>query len=110
MTDTAPAPAPAPAKPQLVHQGSYALYRTPAGGLHCVFRRHSYIDDGTGAYVEIPAGEQEDAHLPELPPQLVRIMDEMERTGKRPNPMEVLRLLMGGGMGALNGDGPDAVG
>lgn len=54
-TQATQAPAPAPAPPVPASAGSYALYHTPQGGVHLVYR---------------PFGSEEDQHL-DVPPFVI---------------------------------------
>jgi hypothetical protein len=92
------AAAAAPA-PQLLHSGTYALYKTPAGGLHIVFRRTAGWDDETGTVRPIEGAEDE--HMPELGPGVVAMFDQIQ-AGGRPSPMAMVKAVMG-----MNGGGPD---
>jgi hypothetical protein len=88
------------AAPQLLHSGTYALYKTPAGGMHVVFCRHAAWDDETGTVRQIDGAADE--HLPELSPAVVAMFDQIQGGG-RPSPAAMLRAIMG-----RNGGGPDA--
>jgi hypothetical protein len=80
MTTTPAAPAadaPAPAPPAPVSCGRYALYETPGGGRHLVYR---------------PDGEAEDAHV-DIPPFIMN-MAQRAMNGEGPG---LLGKLMGGG-------------
>lgn len=50
MADTLPAEVVAP--PQPISQGTYALFETPGGGLHLVYRQKGATED---THMEIPA-------------------------------------------------------
>lgn len=93
-----PFSAPAPPAPVLLHSGTYAVYRTPAGGLHVTYRRESALDEDTGQWVAV---DESDEHLPEMPPAIVAVLQKIAETGERPSPATLLKLLMGG-------DGPVA--
>lgn len=80
------------AGPQLIHAGTYALYRTPAGGLHVAFCRTSFTDPATGDIVTVALADQTDEHLPELPPVLLQMM---AAEGGPPSPMAMVKALMG---------------
>lgn len=89
----------AAAAPVLLHAGTYAVYRTPAGGMHVTYRRETALDESTGQHVPV---DESDEHLPEMPPAIVAIMRKMAETGERPSPAAMLKVLMSGGLG---GDG-----
>jgi|SRR6202035_1302111 len=100
--------APAPAGvPVLLHSGTYAVYRTPNGGMHVTYRRESALDEDTGAWVAV---DESDEHLPEMPPAIVAVLRQMAETGERPNPATILKMLMSGGgpLAGLMGGGGDA--
>lgn len=100
----APAPdQPAAAAPLLLHAGTYAVYRTPSGGMHVTYRRETALNEETG---QLEAVDETDEHLPEMPAPVVGMLRKMARTGERPNPMTMLKMMMDGG----NGDGPDQLG
>lgn len=52
-----------PVQPQLIHRGTYALYRTPAGAYHCVYQRAEAADE-TGTIRPVEDAPQ--IHLREL--------------------------------------------
>lgn len=94
----------APARPVLLHAGTYALYRTPAGGLHVTFRRTSAPDDdGQLRLIE----DAPDEHLPEMPPALVA-MFEAQQEGHQLSRMDMLRGLAAMMGGRLGGRAPEA--
>lgn len=88
--------------PQLIHAGTYALWLTPSGAYHVVYRRTQTTDD-TGQVMDIDgADEQHLRDLPErwanmiamildrdapLPPIFQALLD-----GKMPSPMDLMRL------------------
>jgi hypothetical protein len=96
MTEPATVPA-----PQLVHSGTYALYETPDGGRHLVYRQTVAADDAGGLH-EV-AGE--DAHLPDIPPAALPLIDSFLTNGFPPavlallngklNPATVLKAMRG---------------
>lgn len=87
--------APAPAgMPVLLHSGTYAVYRTPDGGMHVTYRRESALDENTGEWVAV---DESDEHLPEMPPMIVGMLRKMAETGERPSPAAMLKMMMGGG-------------
>lgn len=95
----------APAVPVLLHGGSYQLYQTPSGGLHLSFRRE-YAPDENGANVALafPEGAEGWEHLPfEIPGAVIaaatQAQAEFDRTGKPPGRMQMLKLMMGMGLG-----------
>lgn len=90
------------AEPVLVHAGNYAMFRTPAGGLHITFCRTQQTDPQTGEIV--PVDGAKDEHLPELPPAIIAMMDQFAAGGERPSPMAMMRALLSGpGRQALAG-------
>jgi hypothetical protein len=84
----------AAAGPVLVHSGQYALWRTPAGGLHISFRRLAAADEATGEVLVIEGAPDE--HLPEIPPIAVAMIEKMMTTGERPSPVAILKAMMAG--------------
>lgn len=89
--------------PQLLHAGTYALYRTPAGGLHVTFQRTSAPDE-TGQLRAIEGAPDE--HLPELPPALVALL-EAQQGGQAMTKLDMLKALaatMGGRAGRRPAD------
>jgi len=93
--------APEAAAPVLLHAGTYALYRTAAGGLHVAFRRTMALDpedDQVKAVTGAP-----DEHLPDLPPVAVSMLERLQ-AGERPSPMAMMKALM-----ARGGNGDDAL-
>lgn len=99
MTEATPGE---PAVPKLVHTGTYALYETPDGGRHLVYRRTASVDD-TGTYREI---DGEDAHLPDIPPAALPLISAWLENGFPPavlamldgklNPMTMLKAMRNG--------------
>ena len=88
----APAPGAQQDAPQLLHSGTYAVYRTPAGGLHVVYRRTAGWDAEAGEVRQVDGAADE--HLPELGPAVVAMFGDIE-AGKRPSPAAMLRAVMG---------------
>jgi hypothetical protein len=102
------------ARPELIHAGTYALYRTPAGAYHVVYKRTQSTDED-GQVLDIEgAPDQHLRDLPErwanmigmildrdvpLPPVFAALLD-----GKMPSPMDMLRLRKAA-EDAVNGDG-----
>ena len=107
LTEQAPAPV-------LIHRGTYALWLTPTGSYHLVYRRtHSTDDQGQIAEID-GALDQHLRELPErwanmigmildqdapLPPIFQALLD-----GKMPSPMDLVRLRKQA-EDAVNGDG-----
>ena len=107
LTEQAPTPV-------LIHRGTYALWMTPAGGYHLVYRRtHSTDNDGQVCEID-DAPEQHLRDLPErwanmigmildrdapLPPIFQALLD-----GKMPSPMDLVRLRKQA-EDTVNGDG-----
>jgi hypothetical protein len=91
------------AVPQLVHSGTYALYETPDGGRHLVYRRTASVDD-TGTVREIDGAQDE--HLPDIPPAAIPLIENFLANGLPPavlamldgklNPMTVLKAMRNG--------------
>ena len=90
--------------PRLVHSGTYALYETPDGGRHLVYRRMAELDD-EGELVSLPG--QADAHLPDIPPQAIPLIENFIAHGLPPpvlamlsgklSPMTVMKAMRNGG-------------
>ena len=116
MTENAAAPEADTAgpRPVLIHTGTYALWRTPAGGVHVVYQRTAATDPDTGQVREIEG--QADEHLPDIPPEALPLVDQFLAHGIPPgilaaaqamangaSPLALLRQLAGG-----DGDGQAA--
>lgn len=84
MTETAETVA-----PYLVHSGTYALYATPDGGRHLVYQARTGRA-GDGSQTEI--AEPQDAHLPDIPPAALPLIDSWLQNGFPP---AVLAMLSG---------------
>lgn len=77
--------------PVLVHSGTYALYETPDGGRHLVYRRD---------------GEDADTHLPDIPAAALPLIENFLAHGLPPavlamlsgklSPMAVMKALRNG--------------
>lgn len=100
MLERDPGPVPArAAEPAVLHTGTYALFLTPAGGLHVTFRKAMEQD---AAGVLQPIAQPVDENLPEIPPAVFRLLAESAESGKRPSPMGLLRALMAAGGGDVD--------
>jgi hypothetical protein len=75
--------------PRLVHSGTYALYETPGGGRHLVYRQTRAIT-GDGTIAEVDSG---DLHLPDFPPEALPLIGMFCEHGI---PLPVLALLRQG--------------
>jgi hypothetical protein len=95
------------AAPVLVHEGTYALYETPDGGRHLVYRRLVSVDeDGQARAID---GAQ-DQHLPDFPPEALPFISHFLENGVPPqllamlsgkvNPLRLLAQLKGVSNGA----------
>lgn len=64
------------AAPQLIHSGTYALWRTPTGGYHVVYQREQAADENGTI---LPVGDAPPQHLRELSEQaatmVARLLD-----------------------------------
>lgn len=101
--------------PKLLHTGTYALYETPAGGVHVVWRRTAAADPGSGELREVEGAPDE--HMPDIPPEALPLVGQFMQHGIPPailailqgrsSPLGLLRQL-----GALNGhdDGQEGAG
>jgi hypothetical protein len=89
--------------PKLVHSGTYALYETPDGGRHLVYRPTTgRTEEGIAVAIEDP----EDAHLPDIPPAALPLINSWLENGFPPavldmlagklNPMSVLKAMRNG--------------
>lgn len=101
MTETTADIQQAPARPQFRFGGTYAVYLTPAGGLHISFRRGHVMNDDSGQIEQVP--DAEDEHLPEIPAAFVNMLAKAMEDGKRPSPVEILRVLMANSNGDSSG-------
>jgi hypothetical protein len=85
MTEHAAAPEASTAgprpEPRLIHTGTYALWRTPAGGVHVVYQRTAAADPETG---EVRPVDGEDEHLPDIPPEALPLVDQFLAHGIPP--------------------------
>lgn len=88
--------------PVLIHGGIYELWRTPGGGLRVRFLRQRGTHPDTGEVTGIEDAEPE--WLPEMPGQVVDLLDRMSATGERPSPAALMRTMLGA-MGGGNGAG-----
>lgn len=95
MTETTQqAPATRPG-PQFRFGGTFAVYLTPAGGLHVTYQRRTQTDDDTGVIEQV--AEPYDEHLPEIPPAFVDMLAKAQVDGRPPSPMAILKAMMDGG-------------
>jgi hypothetical protein len=102
---------PAAPGPELLHAGTYALYRTAAGGLHVTYTRTVATDDsGQQRAVEgAPA-----AHLPDIPPEAVPMLESFLANGFPPavlsllagklNPASIMRAMRAAGSNGAAGE------
>jgi hypothetical protein len=74
--------------PALIHQGTYALYETPAGGRHVVFRRYLAADPDTGEVRDVDGGDE---HLPDFPPEALPLLSRFIEQGIPPQILAVLQ-------------------
>lgn len=99
MTETAGAEV---VTPKLIHSGTYALYETPDGGRHLVYRRTRSVDED-GQLREV---DMDDAHLPDIPPEALPLIGSFVDNGFPPavlamlsgkvSPMNVLKAMRNG--------------
>src|SRR5690348_11193731 len=69
------------AAPRLVHSGTYALYETPDGGRHLVYRPTTQTGED-GHLLE--ATDAEDMHLPDIPPAALPLVNSFLEHGFPP--------------------------
>lgn len=91
-----------PGEPELLHSGTYALYATPEGGRHLVYRRCQSVN-GAGELADIEGAEDE--HLPTVPAEALPLLSQFLEHGipapvmavlqGRHNPIDALRALTG---------------
>jgi hypothetical protein len=93
--DEAAAGAPDPG-PRLIHHGTYALYETPGGGRHLVWRRLASINLETGELEDIDGADDE--HLPDIPREALPLVSAFTEHGIPP---AILAVLQGGQNGAM---------
>lgn len=118
MTEDTAAPGAEPAGPgpELIHTGTYALWRTPAGGVHVVYQRTAATDPATGQVRQVE--DAGDEHLPDIPPEALPLVDQFLQHGIPPgilaaaqamangaSPLALLRQLAGDGDGQAAVDG-----
>jgi hypothetical protein len=82
--------------PRLIHHGTYALYETPGGGRHVVYRRLASVNPDTGELAELE--DAADEHLPDMPPEALPLLSAYLEHGIPP---AILGVLQGGQNGAL---------
>ena len=73
--------------PRLVHSGTYALYETPDGGRHLVYRRaQSLHEDGHMREIS----DAQDEHLPDIPPAALPLISSFLEHGFPPAVLAML--------------------
>lgn len=83
------APEAAPPAPRLLHTGTYALYETPTGGRHLVYRREQAADEeGRQNTIADPVDE----HLPDFPAESLPLLSQFLDHGI---PAPILAVLQG---------------
>ena len=100
MTDAelvteAAAGAPGPG-PRLIHHGTYALYETPGGGRHVVWRRLASLNPETGEVAGVE--DAGDEHMPDIPAEALPLVSAFLEHGIPP---AILGVLQGGQNGAV---------
>lgn len=90
MTQDAAASEATPAGPRLIHTGVYAIYETPAGGVHVTWRRSAAHDSETGQVREVEGAADE--HMPDIPPEALPLIGQFISTGIPP---AILAMLQG---------------
>lgn len=86
------------AQPRLLHSGTYALWETPAGGRHLVYRRTAALDPETGQVREV---DGEDLHLPDFPPEALPLLSAFLEHGIPPAVLSVMQSMAGGNGGRM---------
>ena len=87
--------------PRLIHHGTYALYETPGGGRHVVWRRLASIGPEGGELAEIDDDYLVDEHMPDIPPEALPLVSAFLEHGIPPAILGVLQGGQGGAMGRL---------
>ena len=85
--------------PRLIHHGVYALYETPGGGRHVVWRRLASADPDTGQVRDIEDAPED--HMPDIPPEALPLVSAFLEHGIPPAILGVLQGGPGGAMGRL---------
>jgi hypothetical protein len=89
-----------PGRPYLVHSGSYALYRTPAGEFHLVYHRTASTDPDTGEVCPVDGAPE--VHMRDLPERAAMMISAvMDRESPLPPMLE--SLIFGGARPNLRG-------
>lgn len=90
MTEDAAAQQAVTAGPRLIHTGTYAVYQTPAGGVHVVWRRTAAADPDRPGEVRRVEGA-DDEHMPDIPPEAIPLIERFLAVGIPDNILAVLQ-------------------